>query len=79
MGSALEEPVPLEAEEVVMHRGSRCETDNLGDLPDRRWITALFDRPGNALEDALSPFGVVPGQDLLRADGLSERLAEHVF
>jgi hypothetical protein len=64
--SALEQPVALEADEVMVDRGGRCEADRLRDLTDGGRIAALLDGASDALEDAVPSFGVVPGQSFLR-------------
>ena len=65
MRAALEQPVPLEGDEVVMDRRGRGQADRIGDLADRRRIAALRDGAGDALEDLLLALCVVPGQGRL--------------
>ena len=64
MRSALEQPVALEADEVVVDRGGRREADRLRDLADGRRIATLLHGLRDALEDPSAALGVMPGHGL---------------
>jgi hypothetical protein len=61
LAAALEEPVPLEGDQVMMDGAGGCEADGVGDLPDRGWIATLLDPPRDEVDDSLSPLHVMPG------------------
>jgi hypothetical protein len=46
----------------MVHSAGRGQPDRIGDLADRGRIPAITDRLGDAVEDALPAFDVVPGQ-----------------
>jgi hypothetical protein len=64
MRPALDEPVALQGEEVVVDRARRRQADGIGDLAHRGRIPALLDSAGDALEDAPPALHIMPGHTL---------------
>jgi hypothetical protein len=61
VGAALEQPVSLERDEVVMDGARGGEPDVVRDLTDRGRVPTLLDGAGDAVEDSLTTLDVVPG------------------
>jgi hypothetical protein len=64
LAPALEQPVSLERNEVMVHGARGCQADGIGDLTNRGWIPPLLDGLRDAIEDPLAPFLVMPGHVL---------------
>ena len=62
-----------------MNRAGGGEPDGIRDLADRRWISALLDSTGDAVENSLPPFHIVPGQELPPLSIRQGTLAERMF
>jgi len=66
VGASFEKTIALERDEVVVHGAGRGQSDGIRDLADGRRVAALLHGASNTVEDALPPFGVVPGHVTLR-------------